>query len=186
MISKPLIMVVIITYYLLAYQQLNPDKPRNFFLFALIAAWIGDCLLLFEGHFVSGLASFLIMQTLYTICFWKDRNPDRKAIIFGIGLLVLIISMLLVLWNHLGGMKVPVLVYMSAISVMSYMAYLRKKGKGYLWILLGTILFVISDSVLAIHQFRDDISLGSLTVMSTYIMAQSSIVHGYTLDHSQE
>ena len=69
---------------------------------------------------------------------------------------------------------------MSAIALMSITAFSREKSNaGYMWIFFGTLLFIVSDTVLGIHQFDVGIDLGKLTVMSTYAFAQYAIVQGY-------
>ena len=50
---------------------------------------------------------------------------------------------------------------------------------GYLYIVYGVILFVISDTVLAINNFADGFWQGGFVVMLTYILAQYFIVEGY-------
>lgn len=77
---------------------------------------------------------------------------------------------------------VPVLVYMLAISAMSYAAFIRDRSlPGYGMVLFGTLFFIISDAVLAIQAFGPGMKLGSLTVMSTYAAAQFFIVTGFIL-----
>lgn len=83
------------------------------------------------------------------------------------------------LWPELGDLKIPVLVYMTAIGGMSWTAFIRQSSiPGYKFVFAGTIFFIVSDAVLAIHQFETGLNLGKLTVMTTYGLAQFLIVTG--------
>ena len=48
-------------------------------------------------------------------------------------------------------------------------------------ILVGTLNFFISDSILAYHKFVRNINLGGFYIMGTYIVAQSCIAIGMAL-----
>jgi uncharacterized membrane protein YhhN len=53
--------------------------------------------------------------------------------------------------------------------------------KSYSFVLIGAILFIISDSLIAINKFAYSIPLSGLWVMATYIAAQYLIVEGVLL-----
>ena len=179
-ISKALIMISLTAYYLYNWSNIDAGKPKYLFLLGLIAAFAGDMFLEFEGFFLYGLGSFLVMQIMYSICFLRDRTPTGNRSWYGFLLAGIIALLMIFLWKDLGNLKLPVLVYSSAIAFMSLSAFLRNKAlKAYSWVFFGTVMFIISDAVIAIHKFGDDMYLGKLTVMITYIIAQYSIVIGY-------
>ena len=81
----------------------------------------------------------------------------------------------------LGDLLFPVAVYVLVIIIMALNAVYRfgMTNKGSFWtVLVGALLFMTSDSLLAIDTFLPDVSIHSLWVMSTYILAQYLIVFG--------
>ena len=81
----------------------------------------------------------------------------------------------------LGDMKLPVRIYGIVISFMlllaMHMLFIKNKNAG-LWMMSGAILFVISDSVLAINKFYQSFEMGGILVMLTYGVAQLFIIEG--------
>lgn len=165
---------------------------KKFLLTALTFSWIGDVILLFAHrnkiYFISGLIAFLISHAAYIITFNKQlkiRNRKSKAV-FWIGVTVIIVylmTMLAILLPSLGDLKIPVFVYALVISTMLLFAF-----KGFLvweepanwYILLGAIIFVSSDSILAFDKFYIGASItqASFLIMLTYLGAQYLIVKG--------
>ncbi len=185
-ITKPAIMISLGLYYVYHISSLKADSLKWLFFIALIAAWLGDVFLLKDDFFLFGLAAFLVMQLIYSYCFWKDRLVTQPTYVY-LGILLFTIGLVAAeLWHLLEDLKIPVLVYMTAIGLMSITAFARdRKLSGYWLVFIGTLLFIISDTVLALHQFTE-VHLGSLTVMFTYTAAQLAIVHGYILGHTKE
>jgi uncharacterized membrane protein YhhN len=79
-------------------------------------------------------------------------------------------------------MKLPVILYAIIILTMLTAAINRKdkvnKVSFYL-VLAGAILFVISDSSIAITKFSHPFKSSVIVIMSTYVVAQYLIVIGY-------
>ena len=157
---------------------------------ALTFSWIGDCILLFtdkgELYFIVGLISFLVSHLLYIGVFNKQIKTEIKTNILvfwsGIGVILLyLISMISLLIADLGDLKIPVIVYALTISAMLLFAFrgsLHWSKPANLYILFGAILFVSSDSILAINKFHTSIPLGSFWIMLTYLSAQFCITKG--------
>jgi uncharacterized membrane protein YhhN len=165
---------------------------KKLLLSALVFSWIGDIILLFsdkhEAYLISGLIAFLISHMVYIITFSKQlkiRNRKNKAV-FWIGVTVIIVyllTMLAILSPSLGDFKIPVFVYALVISTMLLFAF-----KGFLiwqepanwYILLGAIIFVSSDSILAFDKFYLGASIiqAPFLIMVTYLVAQYLIVKG--------
>ena len=181
--TKPYIMIALGAYYLSHFKMIY-SQSKFIFLVAIIAAWAGDIFLLSDDRFLFGLGSFLIMQLLYSVTFWKDRSLNKSSYFYGIFLLLTTGAITAFLWESLDDLLVPVIIYVLAIGLMSFTAFSRDKGLlGYWMVFVGTLLFMISDTVLALHQFTD-LRLGKLTVMSTYILAQYFIIDGYIKGHT--
>jgi len=153
---------------------------------AMFFSWIGDVVLLFANqgviYFIIGLVSFLIAHLFYIILFSKlQKVINLKYKRFIPLVLLYLVGFLYFLWEKLGGMKIPVIIYALVISTMllvaikGYFTWNSKSGK---LLLIGAVFFVLSDSILAINKFYVPIYLSSFWIMSTYITAQFLIVKG--------
>ncbi|MDR6370923.1 putative membrane protein YhhN [Chryseobacterium vietnamense] len=71
-------------------------------------------------------------------------------------------------------MKIPVVIYGITIAAMLYFSISTYSSL----LILGAILFVISDSVLAINMFVQHSTEKELVVMITYVLAQLMLVSG--------
>lgn len=160
-------------------------------LMALVFSWLGDMMLAGKssGLFKAGLASFMLTHILYLLVFISSGNNFilRRSYIL---IILLIYGALLTvyLYNRLGRMKIPVIVYSTVIIAMLAGAVNRYNAvppASFKLVLAGAILFVLSDSVLAINKFRRPFRLYQLVVMLTYVTAQFLIVHGYLREFSE-
>jgi uncharacterized membrane protein YhhN len=179
-LTKPFIVLSLLCFFVLkSKERLNQEF---LFLIAIFAALLGDIFLLWEDKFLWGLGLFLVMQLLYSLRFAKDWGDliTRDKIVISITFIVLLIS-LVILWPHLSDMKIPVLIYSIAICLMSVSAYLRKKSlSGHMKVFIGTLFFIISDSILGYRQFVFGFPYSGLLVMSSYSIAQYLIITGIT------
>ena len=180
-LTKPMIMISLICYFCYeTIDRLNGERSQQIFLVALIAALVGDVLLLFENLFMIGLLAFLVMQILYSLSFLQTYKPRKSTNVFRIFLIILCLFVLYNLWPFLEHLQIPVTIYVFAIAAMAYSAFSRVHNiKGYKMVFIGTIFFLISDTALAIGQFMNEINIGKLTVMSSYALAQFLIVEGW-------
>ena len=89
--------------------------------------------------------------------------------------------MMVVLMPYLGDLLLPVFVYAMTISIMLLFAlkgFLNWQKPANIYIFIGAIIFVASDSVLAFDKFYAAIPYSSFFIMSTYLAAQYLIVIG--------
>ena len=185
-ITKPLLMPVLalIVYYNSRYAK------RSFILAALFFSFLGDSFLLLEDKyslfFIFGLVSFLITHILYIIFFLGIKQNQSSILkkhpyipllilLYGTGLVAL-------LYPSLGTLKIPVMFYAAIICLMLVCSfYIYKsvpRGAGEQFI-MGALLFVISDSLLALNKFYQPLPFAGLLIMSTYCAAQYLIVRGF-------
>lgn len=172
-ISKPFLITTLVIVYLVSVK-----KPNFWFVSALFFSFWGDVLLLFkEQFFVFGLASFLVAHLLYikiTTRFIKKVNFKKIALV-SLPFLIFLISFLYLLGDDLGGMKYPVIIYGIVISTFGSVAllnYIQEKSTSNLWLFLGAIIFITSDSLIAINRFYAPKEIYQLLIMLTYIVAQ--------------
>ncbi len=172
-ISKPFIITTLVIVYLAAV-----EKPNFWYVSALFFSFWGDVLLLFkEQFFVFGLASFLLAHVLYikiTLSFIKKVSV-QKIVIASVPFVLFLCSLLYLIIDNLGEMKIPVIVYgivISCFGVVSFLNYIQEKNTANLWLFLGTLLFVVSDSLIAINKFYEPKEFYTISIMLTYIVAQ--------------
>lgn len=183
-LAKPAIVISLIVLFLTTSQRL-PKAIRTITFLALGFSVLGDILLMFvhksEHFFTLGLVAFLLAHVMYIIVFLKQRNKNRSAYGFVLVLLVYAASLFYFLYGNLGYMLFPVVIYMLAILGMATAAYLRKDSVNivsYGLVLVGAILFVISDSILALNKFYEPLAYSNISIMITYAFAQYFIVIG--------
>jgi uncharacterized membrane protein YhhN len=177
MVSKPLIMASLIGFYIG-----NVTKQSPLFILAMIFALLGDIFLMFkdETFFLIGLGSFMLMQILYAITFLKDKGPEmQKNILKSVPVITIAVIIMFFLWDKLGSMQIPVAVYTAAISGMVISALIRNTSvKWYLPVVVGVILFMVSDAGIAVNKFGNNFAYADYFIMSTYMIAQYLIVRG--------
>jgi uncharacterized membrane protein YhhN len=150
---------------------------------ALTLSSIGDVLLDLDPErlFVAGLGSFLLAHLTYVVLFVRNR-PKPFAIgtaqVLGMTL-VLLYTLTISSWllPSLGQLIVPVAIYMCAITAMVLACILARFSSP--WIICGAILFLASDSLLAVNKFKTPIPYRDYLVWSTYYAAQFAIASGF-------
>lgn len=170
---KPLTMVFIL---LIAVQARWPGFSR--YKVAVIAGLLfslaGDVFLMLPSdRFVAGLVSFLIAHLFYIAAFTSGTGFGLSWRLLPCALYGIVIFSILA--PHLGQMKLPVVVYMVVILVMAWQAWEQWRQTGHsqaLLAFLGAVLFVISDSALAINRFREGYKSAPALILSTYFAAQ--------------
>jgi uncharacterized membrane protein YhhN len=189
-ITKSLLMPTLLVYFIT-----SGIKKSNIYwlvISALAMSWLGDILLIFQNQkpifFIAGLASFLIAHLIYTYLYSKVKwdkpiNPLLRSQKLRHGLILTLTGLALVyiLLPGLGDMKVPVMIYAAVLVTMVISALLRygyTSMKSFGLVFGGAILFMISDSLLAIDKFREPIPLSGVWIMLTYCLAQFLIVEG--------
>ena len=179
-LTKPLIMFSIIAFYYLQSQK-TLERQGILMMIAFTFSWLGDVFLMFSGEifFMLGLGSFLMTHLFYIYVF--SRNKEKANWSARIFIPILSISVFSLIYNHVEkGLLIPVLVYMLAISLMAITASERKTNtESFRFVFVGAILFLISDSFLAIEKFAYKIPVSTLLVMSTYVLAQYFIATGF-------
>lgn len=158
---------------------------------ALVFAWLGDLALMQKGemYFLLGLGAFLVTQILYTYIYFKSsfEKPEFRLMPL-LPILTFTIFLLFILVPIVpDNMQIPIVVYGLSLTAMASMARLRgglTSENSFQWVMMGSLLFVVSDSAIAIDKFYQPIPYDSIVIMGTYIVAQLLIVRG-VLDHPE-
>ena len=163
---------------------------RGLLLGALLASLLGDTILMFADRgplfFIFGLIAFLLAHLLYIFLFVRitpaGKDFDKKKYRIGSLLVAVYLAIFLTyLMPYLGNMSLPVGIYGITISLMLILAWryrLSISNPSDKMVILGAILFVSSDSILAINKFVNPVAGASILIMCTYITAQFLLVSG--------
>ena len=172
--AKPMLLTLLAVVYLV-----STKTPVFWYVFGLFCCCIGDVFLLFEGadFFTYGLASFLLGHLVYiklTMGFLPE-DLTAKMITSAIPFVVFFLVLMYLIYPNLGGMFVPVVVYGLTISTFGSAALLNYKGNKStenLWLFIGALIFIGSDSLIALQKFYEPNELYGVAIMITYILAQ--------------
>jgi len=186
LLTKPLLMVTLLLYFL--SESKGYPGWRMLVVLALVFSWGGDVFLMLDDMFVAGLASFLVAHVFYIIAYHNTGAAKGRIRPFELAAFALYgIALMWVLYPGLGGMLIPVTAYALVLITMGIWAHKRRGATvaaSFKYVSTGVILFVISDSLIAVNMFAFDVPGERLLVMSTYITAQFLIVQGL-LKHQQ-
>ena len=185
-ISKPLLMPLLIIYFIFTTRPFT-SPLKKWIVLALVFSWAGDVLLLFDSmspdFFISGLVAFLIAHIFY-ILFYESiirREDLKKNYWWFIPVLIYYVSIIYVLSPHLGDMKVPVRIYGIVISYMLIEALqtaMIKNQNAARLMIAGSVLFITSDTLLAINKFHGSFEYAGIAIMLSYGIAQLLITLG--------
>lgn len=146
------------------------------------------------NFFLVGLLSFLVTHLLYIFTFARVSDKSaapvlpRKlwllaplALYLGLLLYILIPALLNNPNPKTHGLIAPVVVYTSVISTMVIFAlnrYRRVNDTSFALVFGGALLFMFSDSLIAISSFVTRISFAGFLIMLLYIVGQFLIARG--------
>lgn len=158
-----------------AQGALDSSYGRAVFI-ALLLCWLGDVLLIPRSSVVFrlGLASFLAGHLAYLAAFFVAGIAVLPAVIALVPLAVIGVRVDVWLRPHLGrAMRIPVRAYVAVISVMVAGAVGGTAG-GELsaMILVGAVLFWVSDLFVARHRFVAEAFTNRLIGLPLYYGAQ--------------
>lgn len=187
-IFKPMIMTSLLAYFYLKTSSSSSVKPRKLLILSIIFSWFGDMALLLESpekpyFFMLGLGSFLIAHILYIISFHKMTQNKKgfvqQNLFWAIPFLFFGITIYTFLLPQLKELAIPVLIYMLSIVGMSLFALNIKgivKSSIFKMLFIGSLLFIFSDTSIAINKFSIPFSSARIVIMSSYILAQFLLI----------
>ncbi|MDT0553968.1 lysoplasmalogenase [Urechidicola vernalis] len=173
-VTKPFILIFLGLYY-----WSSVVVKRKLYLIALFFSFLGDVLLISisELSFMLGLGAFLLSHLFYISLILRSirKSSFSDKMMAAIPFVLLFSGLIYLLKDNLGGLLVPVVLYGLVISLFGTTALLNynlEKSKPSKELLIGAILFIVSDSILAINKFFSASELMAISVMITYILAQ--------------
>ncbi|MGD9487231.1 MAG: lysoplasmalogenase [Calditrichaceae bacterium] len=178
-IFKPLTIGLII---LIAFIQPAEVSPayRYLIIAGLFFAFIGDIFLMLPSdRFLFGLSSFFVTHVFYIVAFLSDSSFPVSYIYLIPGL-ILSVVFLKILLPHARLKTVPVIIYSMILVFLLWQATGRMEEMfthSSIIALIGTLLFVFSDVVLAYNRFVRKFRSAQLIILSTYYTAQLLIAY---------
>jgi uncharacterized membrane protein YhhN len=192
-LTKPLLLTTLAFWFFIQTKN-SPSKFRKFMLTGLICSIAGDIFLMFaqEQFFLFGLGSFMLAHVSYITAFshypsFKNGAVCRQPLL-ALPLLLFLPLMSWYLWNDLpAAFKIPVLAYSSVITLMALSSQNMRRRvakQTAQLLLLGALLFVLSDSFIAVEKFKTT-AVSPLfmrfSIMSTYLAGQFLLAKGSIL-----
>lgn len=151
---------------LASYQQLV--------LAGLVFSLAGDIFLMLpKDRFIAGLLSFLVAHLLYIAAFYGQSHSVSTWV--WLPCLAWGGFLLHRLWPGLGALKGAVMVYAAALLGMGVAAgaqFEQLPGLATALAAAGAVLFIASDSLLALNRFKAPFFSAQAWVLATYFMAQ--------------
>lgn len=187
--TKPLLMPLLMLY---VYKSSIGNTTKRILLIslALLFSWLGDVVLMYQAdpvYFMGGIGLFLAAQITYVVVLRKSTYQKPQIDLMKVLPFVLYGVLLFYVLLPAGDFTIPIVVYGSVIMIMVIMARLREghtSQVSYRFALYGSLLFVLSDSILAFNSFHTAIPYAGVFIMSTYCAAQLLLVVGL-LKHAE-
>ncbi len=198
LLIKALIVPSLMLYYY-SRSKISLTVFHRFILLGLMLSWFGDVLIHFsvsekDFYFSSGtwllmgLSSFLLANAVYGISFSlrKGKNSILNKRLYQL-ILVTAYGILIIwlLYNKLikdnTNYRVPVIAYTIVVLGMLAAALNRfgkVNGVSYMLVVLGSLFFVISVSLIAFNQFYGKFEFARILITLSYLIAQYLIAIG--------
>ncbi|MCB0488557.1 MAG: lysoplasmalogenase [Cyclobacteriaceae bacterium] len=191
-VCKPLLLPILGFYYIKNISK--EDTWSRPVLAAILFSWIGDVALMLQvihaNFFLVGLSCFLVAHVAYILAYRQHKWVEGDNVLFGVQkfrfafpIILAGAGLVTILYSHLGDLLVPVMIYALTIVAMVLQALFRyglTNNLSFWFVMVGALLFMASDSAIAIDKFLSHFGLAQTFVMSTYIGAQLLIVRGLT------
>jgi uncharacterized membrane protein YhhN len=188
-VVKPMLMIFLGAYYFFAVRR---EHRSNIILAAVLFSFFGDSFLLYESssaiYFILGLLSFLVAHVFYILAFRQNRfdaDGDQLQTVqkarMAFPVILAATGLVVVLYPRLGELRLPVIVYAGVLMFMVLNALFRFQRTSLIsfWLVFsGAVLFMLSDSILAINKFLDPVSYAGPIIMASYLAGQFLIIRG--------
>lgn len=153
-------------------------RERVILLLALLFCLAGDILLDLDrvAYFKAALAVFLIGHIFYVIFFLRKRNFEKSRLPWIIGVALYAIILAIILRGIDRGLLVPVMAYLTVISLMTIAALVKNPFSK--MVAAGALVFLFSDTIIAVNKFLQPIPYSTVFNIGLYFTAQILIIRG--------
>ncbi len=198
-VSKSVLMFSLLVYF---WDQTEDQKDTQWVRYttlAIVFTWIGDIMfVLYLKNFLFffvGISAYFAAHIFFLFAFWKSTNSGKIILNFSKDLLFLVISIIVIIsalaytffityytLPHLDGViQVPISLYILSTLFLFIVSLLRKphtNSYSFMWVFLGVILIVITNSVLVINRFLYTIPYAQYVTTTCFIVAYWFIITG--------
>lgn len=164
-------------------------KDKSLLVLALAFSWLGDILLAQQkfgpNFFIFGLLAFLTAHVFYIAMNIKTVGKivlNAPQFIVSIPMLLWAMYLLNQIGAHASNFFIPIIFYSIALCGLYFSAVLNFSKIGiqrFMTLFAGVILFIASDSMIAINRFLSKFDNSDFAIMLTYILAQALIVWSF-------
>lgn len=179
-----LVPVLLITIYVTSVETKH-KRSKALANLAFFFCFLGDFFLLGDTnntYFILGLIAFLLAHIFFVVFFYRLKKFSDKYRLFLFAAATLVFGyigfLLFLIWQGASrqSIQVPVIIYALILGAMLLTAVhtinnksIKRLARNYF--IPGALLFVASDSILAVNRFVASIQYGSIIVMITYAAA---------------
>ena len=182
---QPGITLLLATFFWYKSKHLLPQE-RTFVMLALLCLLLGD-LALFnhssEHWFLIGMIFFLFANILYALSLqFHSTYSLFKVLIIGGLMLAYAYTLLSFIVDGLGPYYVPVIIFMVSVFGLvqtAFCRYGRVNQLSFWMVFMGSFLFLVSDSIIAINKFYKPLTYGNFLSLFFYGTSQFLIVVGF-------
>lgn len=190
-VCKPLLLIVLSSWFFFNSRRVG-DRFTLLIQAGLFFSLVGDTALMFthldDFNFIVGLGAFFLAQLCYAVAFIENvTGPSAFQGLFvsvlltvGIGAFAFFFA-----WDLMphveADLELPVIAYIIALGLMGAAAafrYRRTYPRSFWMVMVGALLFIGSDSILAWDRFRFPLSWSSFGILIPYAAAQALIAAG--------
>jgi uncharacterized membrane protein YhhN len=160
----------------LANWRARKDRYSLWITIGLFFSFAGDVLLLRSDHFfMLGLSAFLLTHIAYLFAFTRGTHFPARPGVWILYLLFAACCNVLLFSRLPAGLRIPVAVYSLFLVSMAAQAMgrsLLSRTSASRLAASGALLFVLSDSLLALNRFYAPLRLAPLLILVPYYAAQ--------------
>lgn len=150
---------------------------------------VGDVLLDWDRTklFLPAVGAFMVGHVLYLVTFWPNLMtlaslPPAKKVLAATVLLYGLAMAFLIVPHLPKKLFVAVAVYMIVILAMTLVVTCTNYRNP--WLILGAVLYVISDSLIALNTFVRPLGMVAQLIWPLYYAGQLLIAHGFLHRHA--
>ncbi|WP_345006847.1 lysoplasmalogenase family protein [Snuella lapsa] len=183
-ISKPLVILFLLMFYNVNKRG-RGIKYHLWVFLGLSFFLVGDLLIINAANIIFlGLSLFFFSLGKIFFCLKFSHKKDfnvLRLVPFSIIMFSYAVFIIGIVLNELKEFLVPALLSFFLSLLMIQFAYLRKgvfNNKSYWYVLLGVTAFIISESIMAVKTFKQDLPFQDFLIMMLYGTAMYFIVLG--------
>lgn len=182
--AKPLISITLFAMYNYSLTKLN-----RWYVYTLIACFLGDSLSLFEDNeilFVASLTAYFIAHLfLIKIILRRLFKIETKRILSNvIPFAVLLAFLFIVIKDNLSYLLVPAILYgilLSFFGTLALIGHDERRSKKSENMLAGAMVYIISDILLGVDKFYYNAAIFDILIVLTYLIGMYLIFRSMIL-----